>query len=251
MDKKNLTELLYAIKNGDIEPETAVERLKFAPFEELGYAKVDHHRALRQGAAEVIYGQNKTTEQILGIVAAMLNRGGKDILITRLSPEAAETIKKEHLFVYHPLAKLGVVNPDAEKIRKGAVVVVSAGTSDMPIAEEAALTAEALGSNVTRIYDAGVAGLHRLLAHHEQLQSARAVVAVAGMEGALASVVGGLVECPVVAVPTSVGYGANFGGVSALLCMLNSCASGVSVVNIDNGFGAGYLAHKINMTEGL
>ena len=251
MDKKNLTELLYAIKNGDIEPEAAVERLKFAPFEELGYAKVDHHRALRQGAAEVIYGQNKTTEQILGIVAAMLNRGGKDILITRLSPEAAETIKKEHRFVYHPIAKIGIVNPDAEKIRKGAVVVVSAGTSDMPIAEEAALTAEALGSNVTRIYDAGVAGLHRLLAHHEQLLSARAVVAVAGMEGALASVVGGLVECPVVAVPTSVGYGANFGGVSALLCMLNSCASGVSVVNIDNGFGAGYLAHKINLTEGL
>ncbi len=251
MDKKTLTELLYAVKNGELAPEAMVERLKLAPFEELGYAKVDHHRALRQGAAEVIYGQNKTVEQILGIVDAMLHRGGKDILVTRLSGEAAEELGKRHAFTYYSLAKLGVVNPDAEKVRKGSVVVVSAGTSDMPVAEEAALTAETLGSNVLRVYDAGVAGLHRLLAHHGELAGARAVVAVAGMEGALASVVGGLVECPVVAVPTSVGYGANFGGVSALLCMLNSCASGVSVVNIDNGFGAGYLAHKINMTEGL
>lgn len=251
MDKKTLTELLYAVKNGELAPEDMVERLKLAPFEELGYAKVDHHRALRQGAAEVIYGQNKTVEQILGIVDAMLHRGGKDILVTRLSKEAAEELGKRYAFTYHSLAKLGVVNPDTEKVRKGSIVVVSAGTSDMPVAEEAALTAETLGSNVLRVYDAGVAGLHRLLAHHGELASARAVVAVAGMEGALASVVGGLVECPVIAVPTSVGYGANFGGVSALLCMLNSCASGVSVVNIDNGFGAGYLAHKINMTEGL
>ena len=251
MDKKTLTELLYAVKSGVLAPETVVERLKIAPFEELGYAKVDHHRALRQGTAEVIYGQNKTTEQILGIVDAMLNRGGKDILVTRICTEAAEELGKRHTFAYHPIAKLGVVNPDAEKTLKGSVVVVSAGTSDMPVAEEAALTAETLGSCVLRVYDAGVAGLHRLLAHYDKLVSARAIVAVAGMEGALASVVGGLVECPVVAVPTSVGYGANFGGVSALLCMLNSCASGVSVVNIDNGFGAGYLAHKINMTEGL
>lgn len=251
MDQRELIDLLYAVQHGETAPEQAAKLLKMEPFEELGYAKVDHHRALRQGQQEVIYGQGKTVEQILGIVDAMRARGAVNILVTRLAPEAAEQIGKKHPFAYHATAKLGVVNPDAGKERKGAVVVVSAGTSDMPVAEEAALTAETLGSHVIRVYDAGVAGLHRLLAHLDALASARAVVAVAGMEGALASVVGGLVECPVIAVPTSVGYGANFGGVSALLCMLNSCASGVSVVNIDNGFGAGFLAHKINMTRGL
>ena len=251
MDQRELIDLLYAVQHGETAPEQAAKLLKMEPFEELGYAKVDHHRALRQGQQEVIYGQGKTVEQILGIVDAMRARGAVNILVTRLAPEAAEQIGQKHPFVYHAVAKLGVVNPDAGKERKGAVVVVSAGTSDMPVAEEAALTAETLGSHVIRVYDAGVAGLHRLLAHLDALASARAVVAVAGMEGALASVVGGLVECPVIAVPTSVGYGANFGGVSALLCMLNSCASGVSVVNIDNGFGAGFLAHKINMTRGL
>ena len=251
MDQRELIDLLYAVQHGETAPEQAAKVLKMEPFEELGYAKVDHHRALRQGQQEVVYGQGKTVEQILGIVDAMRARGAVNILVTRLAPEAAEQIEKKHPFAYHAAAKLGVVNPDADKERKGAVVVVSAGTSDMPVAEEAALTAETLGSHVIRVYDAGVAGLHRLLAHLDALTGARAVVAVAGMEGALASVVGGLVECPVIAVPTSVGYGANFGGVSALLCMLNSCASGVSVVNIDNGFGAGFLAHKINMTRGL
>jgi len=251
MDRPELLELLYSVKNGETAPERAIEKLKLAPFEDLGFAKVDHHRALRQGVPEVIFGQNKTTSQMMGIVDAMLRGGARDVLITRLSADAAKSLEGAYPFEYSAVARLGVVNPDRGKQKRGSVVVVSGGTSDMPVAEEAALTAETLGSDVTRVYDAGVAGLHRLLSHLEELTRARAVVAVAGMEGALASVVGGLVECPVIAVPTSVGYGASFGGVSALLCMLNSCASGVSVVNIDNGFGAGYLAHKINTTEGI
>ena len=249
MDSRQTMELLRAVRNGGVSPDEALAKLKAAPFDDLGYAKIDHHRALRQGVPEIIYGQSKTPEQIEGIARNMLEHGETDILITRMSGEAAARMKRGFDFTYHEIARLGVVNPDKSRPRTGLVAVVSAGTSDMPVAEEAALTAETLGSKVVRIYDAGVAGLHRLLAHMDEIAKARAVVAVAGMEGALASVVGGLAEAPVVAVPTSVGYGANFNGLSALLSMLNSCASGVSVVNIDNGFGAGYLANSINKME--
>ena len=249
MDKQQTMELLEQVKNGTVSPQQAMEKLKTAPFDDLGFAKIDNHRAIRQGVPEVIYGAGKTPEQIEKIAAHMLENGARDILITRLSAEAAQRFAGKYEFVYHEMARIGIVNPDPNRPQTGAVAVVSAGTSDMPVAEEAAITAQTLGSRVVRIYDAGVAGLHRLLAHMDELTHARAVVAVAGMEGALASVVGGLVEAPVIAVPTSVGYGANLGGFSALLSMLNSCASGVSVVNIDNGFGAGYLAHIINKME--
>lgn len=250
MDRLELLDLLRAVQSGTVAPDQAAEQLNIAPFEELGYAKVDHHRAMRQGVGEVIFGQSKTLEQIVGIIDAMCKRGTRDILVTRIGDDVADKLAKRFPLEYHAQARLGVVDRTMEKPQKGSVAVVSAGTSDIPVAEEAALTAEILGSRVTRVYDAGVAGLHRLLAYLPGLQSARAIVAVAGMEGALASVVGGLVSCPVIAVPTSVGYGASFGGVAALLSMLNSCASGVSVVNIDNGFGAGYLAHIINSMEG-
>ena len=242
--------LLRQVAGGVLSPEEALSQLKREPFEDLGYAKVDHHRGVRQGAAEVIYGAGKTPEQITGIAAAMRTKGCKNILITRLSQEAADLVSKTIPLDYHPIPRLAVACP-GERSELGHIVVATGGTSDMAVAEEAALTAEALGNRVTRLYDVGVAGLHRLLSNLEPLMSARCVVAVAGMEGALASVIGGLVDCPVIAVPTSVGYGANFGGLSALLAMLNSCASGCSVVNIDNGFGAGYLASMINQMEGL
>ena len=251
MDKRELTELLNAVKNGDITPEQAAIHIKTEPFEELGYAKVDHHRALRQGAQEVIYGQSKTVEQIDGILTAMLNGGCRDVLITRLQHEKAEELGRKFELDYNETAKVAVAAPNRERKLIGSVVVACGGTSDIPVCEEAAITAETLGSRVHRLYDVGVSGLHRLLAQMDTLAGARAVVAVAGMEGALASVLGGLVDCPVIAVPTSVGYGASFGGVAALLAMLNSCASGVSVVNIDNGFGAGYLASMINKTGGI
>ena len=211
---------------------------------------MDFHRSIRQGAAEVIYGAGKTPEQIAGIAAAMGARGCRNVLITRLDAQAAETVAASVPLDYHPLPRLGIAFP-GERPARGKIVVATGGTSDMPVAEEAALTAEVMGNRVVRLYDVGVAGLHRLLSKLDELMDARCVVAVAGMEGALASVIGGLVDCPVVAVPTSVGYGANFGGLSALLAMLNSCASGCSVVNIDNGFGAGYLASRINQMEGL
>ncbi len=246
MDKSELIGLLEAVKRGEIGVEEAVGRLKSAPFEELGYAKVDHHRGVRQGAGEVVFGERKTPEQICGILRSLRGAGGSDIIVTRLSPESAELVGREHELDYSAEARLAVAYRTAGRPLQGSVVVAGAGTSDIPVCEEAALTAEALGSRVHRLYDVGVAGLHRLLSHLELLNSARAVVAVAGMEGALASVVGGLVDCPVIAVPTSVGYGASFGGLAALLAMLNSCASGVAVVNIDNGFGAGYLASMIN-----
>ena len=237
MDNKHeILELLRAVADGTATPEDALLELKRSPFEDLGYAKVDFHRSVRQGAAEVLYGASKTAEQILGIARAMGERGCRNILITRME--------------YHPEVRLGIAFP-GDRPALGSIVVCTGGTSDMPVAEEAALTAEAMGNHVTRLYDVGVAGLHRLLSSLDVLMRARCVVAVAGMEGALASVVGGLVDCPVVAVPTSVGYGASFGGLSALLAMLNSCASGCSVVNIDNGFGAGYLASMINQMEGL
>jgi NCAIR mutase (PurE)-related protein len=234
------------VRSGSLPIEEAVLKLKAAPFEDIGFAKVDLHRSLRQGVAEVIYGAGKTPEQIIGIVDTLSKNGQDTILITRLESEAAESIKEVFALTYHAAAKTGTIGPLPQPGGLGKIVVATGGTSDIPVAEEAALTAEALGNEVTRLYDVGVAGLHRLLAHLDNIMSASVVIAIAGMEGALASVIGGLVDCPVIAVPTSVGYGASFGGLSALLSMLNSCASGVSVVNIDNGFGAGYLASMIN-----
>ncbi|HIT34875.1 MAG TPA: nickel pincer cofactor biosynthesis protein LarB [Candidatus Faecousia intestinigallinarum] len=251
MDAKQTTlALLQDVANGNVTPEEALLQLKQAPFEDLGYAKVDLHRSVRQGAAEVIYGAGKTCGQILGICQRMYARGCTNILITRLDADTAAKLAEELPLEYHENARLAVAYP-AQRDSAGHIVVATGGTSDIPVAEEAALTAEILGNRVTRLYDVGVAGLHRLLSNLDTLMSARCVIAVAGMEGALASVVGGLVDCPVIAVPTSVGYGANFGGLSALLAMLNSCASGCSVVNIDNGFGAGFLASRINQMEGL
>ncbi len=250
MEREKTLETLRAVQSGTLTPEAALGLFAQAPYEDLGFAKIDHHRGLRNGSGEVIYGAGKTAEQIAGIVARMIAAGSQNILITRMDADKAEAVGKVAPLFYEPLSRVGIANR-AERPLVGSVVVASGGTSDLPVCEEAALTAEALGSRVTRLYDVGVAGLHRLLSHMAELQSARAVVAVAGMEGALASVVGGLVDCPVIAVPTSVGYGANFGGLSALLSMLNSCASGISVVNIDNGFGAGFLANRINRMEGI
>lgn len=246
MNKEQLTELLENVRNGSVSPELAALQIKLEPFEDLGYAKVDHHRGIRQGEAEVIYGAGKTPEQITGIVSAMLAHGERTVLITRMAAEAAETVAKTHALDYRADSRIGIVGGMPEPTGKGTIVVATGGTSDIPVAEEAALTAEAHANRVLRLYDVGVSGLHRLLSHLPDIMEARCIIAVAGMEGALASVIGGLADCPVIAVPTSVGYGAAFGGVAALLSMLNSCASGVSVVNIDNGFGAGYLAGMIN-----
>ncbi len=250
MDQKEMRTLLSRVAEGSLDVDTALLKLKDAPFEDLGYAMVDHHRALRQGMAEVIYGAGKTPEQIRGIAAAMVAHGQKTVLITRMSQEAADLLGETMKLRYDELSHVGIVGSLPEPDGIGKILVVTGGTSDIPVAEEAAKTAEAFGNTVTRLYDVGVAGIHRLLAHREEIMSARVIIAIAGMEGALASVVGGLADCPVIAVPTSVGYGASFGGLSALLSMLNSCASGVSVVNIDNGFGAGYLASMINHLEG-
>jgi len=246
MEQNKILKLLESVKTGETTPEEALLRLKTQPFEDVGYAKVDHHRGLRHGINEVIYGEGKTTEQIAGIVSAMIGRGQKNIMITRLTPERAEDIGKTHPIEYDPVSRIGICLREKEADPCGLIVVAAAGTSDIPVAEEAAVTAETLGNNVERLYDVGVAGLHRLLNYIETIMSARVMIVVAGMEGALASVVGGLVACPVIAVPASVGYGANFGGLSALLTMLNSCSGNVSVVNIDNGFGAGYIASLIN-----
>lgn len=249
MDRQALLRALNAVKDGAMTPEEAAKIMDRAPFEDIGFAKIDHHRPLRNGASEVIYGAGKTAAQIVAIAGRMVAAGSANILITRMEADKAKAVAEALPLDYDPVSRVGVANRVIRPL-VGRVVVASGGTSDLPVCEEAALTAETLGSRVTRLYDVGVAGLHRLLAHVEDLQAARCVVAVAGMEGALASVIGGLVDCPVIAVPTSVGYGANFGGVSALLSMLNSCASGVSVVNIDNGFGAGYLANRINQMKG-
>lgn len=241
--------ILEAVQKGEMTVEEALLVLKKAPFDDIGYAKVDTHRTVRQGAAEVIFGAGKTVGQMLGIVEQMKKNGQQTILITRLSEESAEQISAVYEMDYHKDAGIGLIGSMPAPNGIGKIVVATGGTSDIPVAEEAALTAEVYGNKVTRLYDVGVAGLHRLLAHLDDIMSASVVIAVAGMEGALASVIGGLVDCPVIAVPTSVGYGASFGGLSALLSMLNSCASGVSVVNIDNGFGAGYLASRINHME--
>ena len=228
-----IRKLLESVRSGETSVDDAMLELKKAPFEDIGYAKVDLHRKVRQGAAEVIYGAN----------------GQNRVLITRMSPEAAAYVGSTRELDYHKDARVGIVGGLPQPDGIGKVVIATGGTSDIPVAEEAALTAQVLGSEVVRLYDVGVSGVHRLLAHMDSIMEASVVVAIAGMEGALASVVGGLAECPVIAVPTSVGYGASFGGVAALLSMLNSCASGVSVVNIDNGFGAGYLANMINHME--
>ncbi len=246
MDKEKIAEILKQVEDGALSAQEAMFRLRLEPFEELGYAKVDHHRAIRQGIAEVIYGAGKTPEQICGIVAAMRKAGQETVLITRLESAAAQLVAQCCELNYHADARVGIVGKMPAPTGSGKIVVATGGTSDIPVAEEAALTAEVLGNTVVRLYDVGVSGVHRLLSHTQDVMSATVIVAVAGMEGALASVIGGMADCPVIAVPTSVGYGAAFGGIAALLSMLNSCAGGVSVVNIDNGFGAGYLASMIN-----
>ncbi len=238
--------ILEQVKNGDISVEEACLALKTKPFDDLGFAKVDTHRHIRQGAGEVIYGAGKTPEQIISIVHSLENSGETRILITRMDEEKARTVSENIVMEYYPEASVGMIGNKKKFDGLGKIVIATGGTSDIPVAEEAAVTAEFYGNEVVRLYDVGVSGVHRLLAHKNEIMTAAVVIAIAGMEGALASVVGGLVECPVIAVPTSIGYGASFNGLSALLSMLNSCASGVSVVNIDNGFGAGYLASMIN-----
>lgn len=242
--------LLRAVADGQKTPEEALLELKLQPFEkegfdDIGFARLDTHRKIRQGTSEVIFGEGKTVAQLRGILEKLGSES--NILVTRLSEEKAEALKEDFELDYHPPARIAVVNPMEQEIeQKGYVLVITAGTSDIPIAEEAAVTAETLGNEVKRLYDVGVAGLHRLLAELPTIMQARVIIAVAGMEGALVSVIGGLADRPVIAVPTSIGYGANMQGVTTLLSMLSSCASGVSVVNIDNGFGAGYLASMIN-----
>lgn len=247
MEKEKLLALLESVKNDSVSIDDALDTLKTLPYGELGYAKIDHHRALRNGYPEVIYCEGKQIEHIQGIVTHMLEHKDVNILGTRASKEVYQAIKEiTDDVTYHELARCIVVGKKESPKSEHKIIVVTGGTADIPVAEEAAVTAETLGNTVDRLYDVGVAGLHRLLANTERIRSANVVIVVAGMEGALASVVGGLVDKPVIAVPTSVGYGASFNGLSALLCMLNSCASGVTVVNIDNGFGAGYSASMIN-----
>lgn len=246
MDTEVLRKLLEDVKNGGTSVDAALSELKRLPFEDLGFAKVDHHRNLRNGYPEVIYCQGKTIDQIKAIVKRLMEKDN-NIMATRAGRDVYEGIcELTGDAAYYESARIVVVKKRELKHSEKVIAVVTAGTSDIPVAEEAAVTAETMGNTVNRIYDVGVAGIHRLLAQTDALMKANVLVVVAGMEGALASVVGGLVDKPVIAVPTSVGYGANFGGLSALLTMLNSCASGIGVVNIDNGFGAGYLAGMIN-----
>ncbi|MBR0120485.1 MAG: nickel pincer cofactor biosynthesis protein LarB [Clostridia bacterium] len=242
-------QILQAVADGTMSVDDALLKLKMSPFEDIGFAKVDLHRNIRQGASEVIYGEGKTPEQISAILGTMKERGQGRVIITRLSAEKAERLGKTPGLEYYPEAKIALLGGMPEPDSAGSVLIATGGTSDIPVAEEAAVTAQALGNRVTRLYDVGVSGVHRLLSHASEIMSANVIIAIAGMEGALASVIGGLADCPVIAVPTSVGYGAAFEGITALLSMLNSCASGVSVVNIDNGFGAGYLASMINHME--
>lgn len=246
MEQKEIYELFRQVEAGTLTSEEAMKNVDLHPEMLVGnYADIDLHRSIRQGMPEVIYGEGKTAEQILGIASAMKERKTDNIMITRLSQEKADWVRERLELDYDAVARIGIVGRK-EVPKLGKIAVVAAGTSDMPVAEEAAVTAELYGNYVERIYDVGVAGIHRLLHRLPLLEDAKVIIAVAGMEGALVSVIGGLVSCPVIGVPTSVGYGANFGGLAALLSMLNSCASGVSVVNIDNGFGAGVLAAKIN-----
>jgi pyridinium-3,5-biscarboxylic acid mononucleotide synthase len=246
MNAESLKKLFAQVRSGKLTPDEAVERLRHLPFEDLGFAKLDHHRALRQGMPEVIFAQGKTLRQVAEIFQRLAAHGG-NVLATRATEDqyaaVAAAIPRAE---FRPLARAIVLKRDRKQHGKGVIVVVSAGTSDIPVAEEAVVTAELMGNKVQHIYDVGVAGIHRLLAHRGALAKARVIVVCAGMEGALPSVVGGLVGVPVIAVPTSIGYGAAFKGLAALLGMMNSCASNVSVVNIDNGFGAGYVASLIN-----
>ncbi len=242
-------QILRAVADGTMSVDDALLKLKTEPFEDLGFAKVDLHRNIRQGACEVIYGAGKTPQQIVSILRSMKANSQPRVLITRLSEESANEIGKAEKIEYYPEAKIALCGGMPAPDGIGSIVVATGGTSDIPVAEEAAVTAEALGNTVVRLYDVGVSGVHRLLSHANEIMTATVIIAAAGMEGALASVIGGLADCPVIAVPTSVGYGAAFEGLTALLSMLNSCASGVSVVNIDNGFGAGYLASMINHME--
>lgn len=244
-----IRDILLGVQQGTVSVDQALLHLKQKPFEDLGYAKVDLHRKLRQGAGEVIYGAGKTAQQIAGILAGFRENGQENMLITRMDAEKAAFVKEKLPITYYEDCGIGILGENARPWGMGRIVIATGGTSDQRVAEEAARTAEFLGNEVVRLYDVGVSGIHRLLSNSEVLMDAAVVIAIAGMEGALASVVGGLCDCPVIAVPTSVGYGAAFGGVAALLSMLNSCASGVSVVNIDNGFGAGYLASMMNHME--
>jgi hypothetical protein len=244
---ERLRDILARVARGDVSDGDAFEAIKRLPFEDLGFAKVDHHRALRSGVPEVVLGQGKTTEQIVAI-AGRLRAAEHSVLVTRLSAEAAQAVLAAAPYLtYDAGARLAYWRAaETTPGGRGTILVVAAGTADLPVAEEAALTADLLGNQVERAYDVGVAGIHRLFAQHERLRAASVLIVVAGMEGALPSVVGGLVDKPLIAVPTSVGYGASFGGLAALLAMLNSCAAGVTVVNIDNGFGAAVAAHLIN-----
>ncbi|MET0553347.1 MAG: nickel pincer cofactor biosynthesis protein LarB [Vicinamibacteria bacterium] len=245
MNPGDLHDLLRAVKDGQVSPEQAAERLRALPFEDLGFANIDHHRALRRGFPEVVYGAGKTPAQIVAI-AERMTAAGHNVLVTRTSAAVVETLRGAGLDArHHESASCVTIAVRPVEPLAGRVAIVSAGTSDQPVAEEAAVTASFFGATVDRFFDVGVAGLHRLLGRAEEIRRAQVIVVVAGMEGALPSVVGGLVEAPVIAVPTSVGYGASFQGLAALLAMLNSCASGVAVVNIDNGFGAGFLACSI------
>jgi hypothetical protein len=247
MNIRKLEDLLKKVRSGKITLTDATARLKSLPFEDLGHSRVDHHRSLRKGFPEVIWGEGKTPEQILSIMKE-LKAKGQNILLTRVEEEKAKRIQKVfRKSRYNPLSKTLTFLTHPVKLEgKGTILIITAGTTDIPVAEEAAVTAEIMGNRVETLYDVGVAGIHRLLSQKKRLEEARVLVVVAGMEGALPSVVGGLVDKPVIAVPTSVGYGASFGGITALLAMLNSCASGVAVVNINNGFGAGYMASLIN-----
>jgi NCAIR mutase (PurE)-related protein len=247
MNRRKLEDLLRKVRSGKTSIDQAIAQLKSLPFEDLGYARIDHHRSLRKGFPEVIWGEGKSSTQILSIMKEMKSKG-QNVLITRLDEKKSKEIQKAYpkgryyarskvlTYLIHPVRSEG----------KGTILVITAGTTDIPVAEEAVITAQFMGNHVETLYDVGVAGIHRLLSERERLERARVLVVVAGMEGALPSVVGGLVDRPVIAVPTSVGYGTSFGGITALLAMLNSCASGVAVVNIDNGFGAGYMASLMN-----
>ncbi|GAC1630549.1 MAG: nickel pincer cofactor biosynthesis protein LarB [Candidatus Acidiferrum sp.] len=249
METRELLQLLESVKGKKLSPQEALRRIRHLPFEDLDFAKVDHHRALRQGFAEVVFAKGKTPVQVAAIVKAMLQKNGSqhNVLVTRADTKIFAALKRiSKAASFHPNSGVITIHRNADIVGKGKIVVVSAGTSDIPVAEEALLTARTMGNQVEHLYDVGVAGIHRLLKHNAMLAEARVIVCVAGMEGALPSVVGGLVGVPVIAVPTSVGYGASFGGVAALLGMLNSCASNVTVVNIDNGFGAACVASCIN-----
>jgi pyridinium-3,5-biscarboxylic acid mononucleotide synthase len=246
MNAAEIKKLFQQVRSGKLSPDEAVEQLRHLPFEDLGFAKVDHHRAIRAGMPEVIFGPGKAPAHLAEIFSKLAARGN-NVLATRVTPEQVRAVRKKLKKAEHiQLARALVLRQKDEILGKGTIAVVCAGTSDVPVAEEAVTTAELMGNEVRRVYDVGVAGIHRLLAHKDTLSGARVVVVCAGMEGALPSVVGGLVGVPVIAVPTSIGYGASFGGVTALLAMMNSCAANVTVVNIDNGFGAGYVASMIN-----